>query len=262
MKTPGLGVALLLAGALALSACATGRKTAEMSVIDLANDVVLRSVPLAGLPVHAALGKPAVADKGSYRTTSQNFCWTTAAGVSQAREQFYELCSVKGGAYEGSFCRRGNDGDEVLFMAALKPTGVGSCFTLRVAEPLRAPDVPDYIAFLASEGYQTAEARRRATELRAADMERRTADARIRMAAKVETDRVRVAMELPRLKKRGTQVCMLDGPQTIVGYVEDFTDEKLKVLVSRGFLTQAPSAGVRVEPGTIRWDDFAAWRLC
>lgn len=252
----------LVSGAIALGGCASNPKTVNSSVLDVAHSVVLSSVPLAGLPVHAALGKPAVKERGSYRTTSENFCPANGGSLVRAREQFVELCTAKGGTYAGSFCRRAGDGDDVPFMAKLIPTGAGSCMTLIVAEPTSLAAAPGYVAFLASNGYQTAEARRQAAEAHAAESARRAAEAQAAAAAQAARVQARLGVELPRMKKRGTLVCTDDGREAFVGYVEDFTDEKLKVLVTRGHRSQAPSLGIRVEPGTVRWDEFAVWRLC
>jgi hypothetical protein len=257
-----LPAALVTAAALALSACATGTKTPNTSVIDLANDVVLTSVPLSGVAVHATLSKPTVQTGSGFRSTDQNFCPANGGSLVRAREQFADLCKVKGGAFDGSFCRRRDGNDDVPFMAKVASRGTGGCYSLNVAEPTEGVGGPDYLSYLVKYGYETEAARRQATAQRAAEAMRRSAEARSQAAAKAEADRARLTLELPRMRKRGTLVCMDDGRQTFVGYVEDFTDEKLKVLVSRGFLTQAPSVSLRVEPGTLRWDEFAVWRLC
>ena len=255
------GVVLAGFGLVMLSGCATGAKKPDMSVFDLAHDVVLTSVPLAGVAIHAALGKPTVETGGGFKSAKQNFCQTSGGSLVQAREQFADLCRVKGATFDGAFCRRG-DGDDVIFMARIVSTGSGGCFTLKVAEPVEPSGSSEYLAHLVSNGYVSEAARRQNAAVRAADAARRADLARLQVEAKSEADQRRLLAELPQMKKRGTVVCTDDGRQTWVGYVEDSTDEKLKVLVSSGYLTQAPQVALRVDPGTLRWDDFATWRLC
>jgi hypothetical protein len=121
----------------------------------------------------------------------------------------------------------------------------------------------DYLQFLVSKaGYQTAEVKAGKDAARQAAANEARARHQAEARAQQARDQARLQAELPLLKKRGTKVCRVDGQQTFVGFVEDFTDEKVKVLVTQGFMTNTPSIGLRVETGTLTWDPFIAWRLC
>jgi hypothetical protein len=251
-------VALLVLAA----GCASGPKKANDSAIDLGRKVVMDSVPLAGLAVQAIVGGGAVQDKGAYRSDAQRFCVANAGSLGRARQAFGELCAVKGSVYDGRFCRKAGDGDEVAFMAKFDSAGNSGCYTLTVAEPVGGADAAAYLGYLVEQGYMTAA--RRQQELKARqDLAQTLAETQQRIQeTRRRAEEARLAVELPAMKKRGTQVCKLEGDRTLAGFVEDFTDEKLKVLVTGGYLTRTPSVQIQVPPGSVTWDYFVGWRLC
>jgi len=242
--------------------CAGGPRHAEESAVDLGRKVVTDSVPLAGLAVQALVGSSPPLDKGTYRIDTQRFCPANASSLARARQDFTELCSVKGAIYDGRFCRKGGAKDEVLFMARLDGAGTSGCYTLATAEPKPGADPAEYIRYLVGQGYVTT-----ATRQQELNTERDLARARAEAQQQIDATRrreeeTRLASELPAMKKRGTRVCKVEGERVLSGFVEDFTDEKLKVLVTGGYLTRNPSAQIQVPAGTITWDAFVMWRLC
>ena len=74
----------------------------------------------------------------------------------------------------------------------------------------------------------------------------------------------RLEVELPQMRKRGARICVTEADKGVVyrGYVEDFTDEKLKIAVADAFLSLSPS----MRPGGFQphtlWDFPKNWRLC
>lgn len=257
----GLNATTLIALVLVVG-CASGPRHADESAVDLGRKVVTDSVPLAGLAVQALVGSSPPLDKGTYRIDTQRFCPANASSLARARQDFTELCSVKGAIYDGRFCRKGGSKDEVLFMARLDGAGTSGCHILATAEPKPGADTAEYIRYLTGQGYVT-NASRQAELSTERDSARVRAEAQQQMdATRRRAEEARVASELTAMKKRGTRVCKLEGERVLSGFVEDFTDEKLKVLVNGGYLTRNPSVQIQVPAGTITWDAFVMWRLC
>jgi hypothetical protein len=88
------------------AACASGPKKAEDSAIALAKNAVLESVPIGGLAVQAVVSAGGVEDRGSYKYNSQLLCQSSPQARSRAKENFAELCRVKGATFDGQFCVR------------------------------------------------------------------------------------------------------------------------------------------------------------
>lgn len=253
-----------LSMAVALAGCAAGSLTADSSAISLGKNLVLDSVPLGGLGVQALVSAGDGDDQGSYRYKSQLFCQTNARALSNIREKFALLCGRKGAAFDGQFCTRSGGMDEVLFSAQLESQGTGNCYRLNVSEAVTVGS-PDYLQFLVNKaGYETADvkAAKRAAQQAAA------AEARARAQAEQQANQARemqrLKEELPLMRKRGTRVCRLESNTMVMyrGYVEDFTDEKLKISLAEAFLANAPAIRpTGFQPHTL-WDLPVRWRLC
>ena len=257
-----MGTVVAVGVVVAMAGCATTDLGAEASAIGVSKSLVMQSVPLGGMAVQALASAGDGEDRGSYRYKSQLFCQTNSQALANIRQKFAILCGRKGAEFDGQFCMRRDGADQVLFSAQLESQGTGNCYRLNVSEAVNVGS-PDYLQFLVSKaGYQTAEVK----AAKAAAQQLAAIEARARLQAQAlaqqTLEQARLQTELPQMKKRGTKVCKIDGPQTFVGFVEDFTDEKVKVLVTQGFMTNTPTMGLRVEPGTVTWDPFIAWRLC
>lgn len=252
-----------LALAVSLTGCATGPINAEDSAISLGKSLVLQSVPLGGMAVQALVSAGDGEDRGSYRSKSQLFCQTNAQALANIRQKFAVLCGRKGAEFDGQFCTRTDGADKVLFSARLEYRSAG-CHMLHVSEAVTVGS-PDYLKFLVTEaGYETAQVR--AGKL----AERQAAAADVRAKAQAEQQAIqaremaRLELELPQLRKRGARVCQMASSNLFMyrGYVEDFTDEKLKIAVAEAFVPNAP--GMRptgFQPHTL-WDPPIRWRLC
>lgn len=256
------GTVALLAGLALLAGCASGPRTANESAIDLGRKVVKDSIPTAGLVVQAMLELAPPQDMGSYRTDRQRFCMADERTIRRARQTFADLCKVKGAIYEGDFCRRTPDSDDVAFMAKFDRQGTGGCYTLDVAEPKAGAASGDYQKYLVDQGFVTA-TRRQQEALAAQEVAQARATRQQQIdEARRRAEEARLTMELPSMKKRGARVCKTDNDRVLSGFVEDFTDEKLKVLVTGGYMARVPSIQVQVPTGTMHWDYFVSWRLC
>lgn len=252
-----------LALAVSLAGCATGPINAEDSAISLGKNLVLQSVPLGGMAVQALVSAGDGEDRGSYRSKSQLFCQTNAQALANIRERFAALCRRKGAAFDGQFCLSPPWSDKVLFSAKLEYRSAG-CHMLHVSEAVTVGS-PDYLKFLVNEaGYETAQVR--ADKL--AERQAAAADARAKAQAEQQAiqarEMARLELELPQLRKRGARVCQMASSNLFMyrGYVEDFTDEKLKIAVAEAFVPNAP--GMRptgFQPHTL-WDPPIRWRLC
>lgn len=254
----GLGVALALAG------CAMGPKKAEDSAIGLAKSLVLQSVPLGGLAVQALVSAGDGEDRGTYKEKSDQFCQTSAQALANIRANFAQLCEVKGARFDGQYCVRGEGSDQVLFSAQLESRGTGRCYQLHVSEAVTVGS-SEYLAFLVNKtGYETAEIRASKLAARQAAAADARAKAQVEQEARQTRETARLEAELPQMRKRGARVCRTEPGKPVVyrGYVEDFSEEKLKILVAEAFLPNAP--GVRptgFQPNTL-WDEPRHWRLC
>jgi hypothetical protein len=254
-----------VAGALVvLTACASGPKKAEDSAIALAKSVVMESVPLGGMAVQALFSAGDGKDLGSYKYKSQYFCQTNSQALANIRTNFAQLCGRKGALFDGQFCTRPEGTDQVLFSAQLETQGTGRCYTLYVSEAV-AVGSADYMQFLVSKaGYETAEVKagNRAVVDAAAAQARAKAQA-VRQAREAR-EMARLETELPLMRKRGARVCMVESGKMFVyrGYVEDFTDEKLKIAVAEAFLPNSPGTQPSdFRPNTL-WDYPIRWRIC
>lgn len=256
-RSAALGVAVIL------TACASGPKKADDSAIALAKSVVMESVPLGGVAIQAVVSAGGVEDRGSYKYNAQLFCQSSVQALSRARENFAELCRLKGARFDGQFCVRPQAMDEVLFSAQFEARGTGGCYRLHTSEAV-SPGSSDYTNFLVSRGYETSEVRanKRAAAEVAASQAR--AAAQTALQAREAQELARLETELPQMRKRGARVCLVEPGKAFVyrGYVEDFSDEKLKIAVADAFMPNAP--GMR--PGDFRpntlWDYPARWRIC
>lgn len=264
-KTPTGGRWLAtLSMAVALAGCATGSITADSSAISLGKSLVLDSVPLGGMAVQAVVSAGDGEDRGSYRYKSQLFCQTNAQALVNIREKFALLCGRKGAAFDGQFCTRTGSVDQVLFSAQVESQGTGRCYRLNVSEAVTVGS-PDYLQFLVNKaGYETADVR--AAKL--VSQQAAAAEVRARVQAEQQAHQAREMQrlrdELPQMRKRGARVCRSESNSMVVyrGYVEDFTDEKLKIDLTEAFLANSPTTRpTGFQPHTL-WDLPVRWRLC
>jgi hypothetical protein len=254
----------MLAVAVAVAGCATAEMTAESSAIAVGKNLVLQSVPLGGLAVQAAVSAGDGDDFGSYKYKTQLFCQTNHQALANIRQKFGVLCERKGAQFDGQFCAQGVGSDRVLFSAQLESHGSGGCYRLNVSEAVTVGS-PDYLQFLVSKaGYETAEVKAQKLAVKQAEAAEARARARAEQQVREARDMARLQEELPLMRKRGARVCMAQSGSSVVyrGYVEDFSDEKLKIAVAEAFLANSPATRpTGFQPNTL-WDYPVRWRLC
>jgi hypothetical protein len=265
MLRPLIFMPLLAVTLAAFVGCASAPPIkATDSALSVADRAILTAVPLAGAPLHMLTAADPGTDRGTHRTKAQTFCPSGASGVERVLKAFTDLCTARSGKFEDSFCTRPGGQDAVLFAAKLER--VGNCVRLNVGEPTGEPNAPRWLAYVSSLGYVN-EALRRELAQSAAEsrrvIESVTASIKADQAREAfERERSRLMAQLPLMKKRGARVCASQQGTTFVAFVEDWSDERLKLLITDAYRATAPS--IRVAPGgpTLIWDEPTNWRLC
>lgn len=253
-----------LAVAAAVGGCATADMKAESSAIAVGKSLVLESVPLGGLAVQAVVSAGDGDDRGSYKYKSQLFCQTNSQALANIRQKFAVLCERKGAQFDGQFCARTDGVDRVLFSAQLESQGSGGCYRLNVSEAVTVGS-SDYLQFLISKaGYETAEVKAQKLAAQQAAATDARAKARAEQQAREARDLARLQVELPFMRKRGARVCLMQEGNSVVyrGYVEDFSDEKLKIDVAEAFLANSPFTRPTGFQRNTLWDYPVRWRIC
>jgi hypothetical protein len=194
---------------------------------------------------------------GQFRSHENNWCepFATKSSIDVTRQKFAELCRRHGGDFRGDFCVQSQEQDEVLFAARIRPKRPCEFGTeVVVIEPIGDLKGVAYINKLRTLGYKTIDDTQRekhASEILAAQRQRE--------GALQESQRLAA---LPYLRKVGAKVCREQSGNTFVGFVENFTDEKLQIRMTNAFVTSVPSfRPTGFTPGII-WDYPNEWKLC
>lgn len=81
--------------------------------------------------------------------------------------------------------------------------------------------------------------------------------------ARIATEQARLVAEAPRKKIKGTQVCKRQDNGTFLGYIEESSGDRIKVLVTEHFWGEP---GVKHDTNyrgqEYVWSDLSEWRLC
>jgi len=247
---------VLAAGLLAGCAMRKFDGQAAQTASELTIALELHHSGLVGRPFVATSAPPD--PSGQYRLMTRWWCEPNAkaSSVDAARVEYSALCSRAGGSFEGNFCVKPSNPDDVSFavqiVQAPRPCANGT--SVRVVEPTGSLSAPAYLGMLRSAGFRTSE-ERATDQAHAASLGRE----RERQRA-LEADR-RTAM-VPRMRERGTRVCRVEGATTAVGFVEDSTETKLQIRVVNAYRTGAPSLQLGGFQPHITWDVPARWELC
>jgi len=195
---------------------------------------------------------------GQYRLLTRWWCEpnTRANSVDAAKVEYSALCSRLGGSFQGDFCVRSSNADDVLFMAQIirTPKSCVNGTSVRVIEPSGRLSAPAYLGALRSQGFKS-------SEERATDQAHAAALSRERDRQRV-LDADRRAAMVPRMRERGTRVCRVEGFTTTVGFVEDSTETKLQIRVVTAYRTGAPNLQLGGFQPHVTWDVPARWELC
>lgn len=211
-------------------------------------------------PVKAAIARPNITDGPGYRELSESYAGRYDSDLLLQPEQwvaaFRQACGRHGGRLvDGKFCASLQDPDRVLFMVTVQ-RGVNRMLNDAVAyhvtlvEPTLQPASTEYKSKLLAAGFVTQamqNARARAEEAVAAQ--------------RANVERARLAVDWPRMRVKGQMVCRTDGRIWLVGYVEDFTDERMRVTVTQATFGPTGLSPGDFKPGPI-WTTPEGWAPC
>lgn len=173
-----------------------------------------------------------------------------AATESRWTEGFRQACAQANGDLDASkLCHDRQDPDRILFVLKMK-TWIydGSASTeIMFVEPTAQPPSPDYQLVLQGAGFVPGR-----------ELEQR----RVATAAQAEREEQQARAAWPLMRERGRVVCQDRDGVRYRGYVEDFTETRMKVSVSRAFFVRSPAfapGGFRPE---VIWTEPRGWFLC
>lgn len=220
--------------------------------------------PIIAAPVQSLRASGGVSAGDGFVSDIQSWCENPAIKRNLLQEVTAEvqaLCERRGGKQQGRFCKDANDQDVVLFSASVvRRQEAGGCDRIQgaVIEPAGVRNHPGYVAALRRVGYMTLS---EAKVLEDAESARQLAQSR-KLDQLAAADRDRHLAELPMMRKRGTTVCRAESGNTLKGYVEDSTDEKLQIRIAEAFRTGVPNFKLGGFQPRVIWDFPAGWRLC
>ena len=220
-----------------------------------------QSFPSVNLEAVRPSSSAKITETADYRQERSIWCRDEQRGDEWAltRSAFGELCRRQGGNFESDFCIDGEDRQRVLFMAKVtRPNGFCPLVEIVVLSPKGPFNNDAYVARLRQEGLKSDS---EIKLLRASELQQRQAAAARRDQERA-TEARRLAIELPQKQRRGASICRQEGYVTFVAHVEDFTEDKLRVLVSSAYLTHTPSMSPGGFQQHIEWVNPADWYPC
>jgi hypothetical protein len=238
---------------------ATARRVAEKQAmaqsnkpLDRLDNKLFGDTPVK--PVRPVAPRPKITEGEGFRKFIETYAYTgNAVQLNQWTEAFRRACARNGGnLVGGAFCAATGDPDRVLFMVNIRP-GWGSSsvwFDITLVEPTAQPPSAAYRQQLYAAGFQD-QAMQRASSQAA------TAAA----AAKADAERARLAIDLPRMRVKGQMVCKTEDQLRFVGYVEDFTEDRLKISVAQATVGATGWSPTAFKPGVI-WTSPEGWAPC
>jgi hypothetical protein len=211
-------------------------------------------------PKAVSLARPIIKQREGYRELVQSFSMDTATGQRVLSEGdwiagFTKACARLDGVFLNRFCASRQDPDTVLFMVAVEhkysPNWLNSVYhEVTLVEPSTQPPGADFQRLARAAGFVTR------TEQAA-----RTRAAEAGAAERAATERARLAVDWPRMQVRGQMVCRDENGVRYVGYVEDFTDERMKVSVAQAQIGRTGYSPGGFRPNVI-WTRPEGWFPC
>lgn len=211
-------------------------------------------------PKYVSRARPIFKHGESYRELTLSISPDTPTrqrvlGVEDWNAGFKQACAHLDGVFESPFCVSRQDPDAVLFMATIQfryhPNWLNSTsLEVTFVEPPQQPGGPEFQRLAQAAGFvpkSTQITRARAAEAAAAD----------RAAA----ERARLAVDWPRMQVRGQMVCSDERGVRYIGYVEDFTDERMKVSVAQAQIGRTGYSPGGFRPNVI-WTRPEGWFPC
>lgn len=203
---------------------------------------------------------PKTPDGGTYRAYVAVLCSSPRFSLAdQIEKPLANYCAARGGRYAAGVCVPANaaKGQGALFAVSM---ATSTCFmeeqtpvkvSIKVLEPSGNPADPADPAYTSARFAMGA--------LTPAEQAQRDTVTAARDRKIAEAAAAKLAMELPYMRKRGAQVCQSQGRATLMGYVEDFSEEKLQIRVADCSYGPGLRCNFRAE---ILWDYPDNWHLC
>lgn len=193
-------------------------------------------------PPPSTLPRPKVTEGAGYRELRLGYREGTMAlwdnGLRAA-------CGSQGGSFiDGRFCVSTSNPDEVRFFV-LRASNY-----LEWIEPTASPSAPAYWALVRAAGF--------VTQAEHASRTRAAQDVRQQEAAAEER---RLQREWPLMKEVGVRVCRTEDGIRYMGFVEAFTDTRMRVMVSQATVGNSGYRPGGFQPNVI-WTTPHGWSRC
>jgi hypothetical protein len=196
--------------------------------------------------------RPQMAAGDGYHRLNQlvSFCYSNtqkSLGPDALAQGFNRACSQRGGVLDNGFCKTTSDPELVLFMVKLTVPRDRCDRQVSMLVPTVEPHTAAFRQARQHEGFLTRVEQQE-------KLNRDIANAQVRRALEEAS--------WQRMRVRGMTVCRDEQGVRYVGFVEDFTDERMKVSVTRAQLLNAPGyspGGFKAE--TI-WTRPEGWLPC
>lgn len=207
-----------------------------------------------------SIARPTIKQADGYREMKASFSADTVSqrAVIDADDWvagFRAACAKMGGALSDKFCSATADHDTVLFMAVVKTQyypnwNRATEHDVMLVEPTVQPSAPQFRRLLEASGF-----------LSKAALDDKTRLAEAAAADRLARERARLKADWPRMQVRGQMVCQDQAGVRYVGYVEDFTDERMKISVARALLGSSGFSPGNFQPSVV-WTRPEGWFPC
>ncbi len=218
----------------------------------------LEQVDLSAVPPIKVNG--VAADQPDYLQSRIRDCGA-AVGANDVIREVGRICRLRGGEYrqQGAIdvCAKPTDPDHpLLAVSATRLNAV--CTQVVLTEPRSQPAGPGYQKVLIEQGFKTQATLALEGVLRQAELQQFQAQQAQEKARK----QARLERELPLMRQRGASVCQESNGITYFAYVDDFTAERLKLIVSSAFFTGHPGIAPGGFTQEVIWSAPENWHLC
>jgi|SRR5581483_1038303 len=176
-------------------------------------------------------------------------------GLAGVVHDMAAYCTAHGGMFNGPFCQRQSDPDQVLFTLHIQDKGVcnaGVALHVLLEEPQEDQiSDPRYAQHLFEEGFRT-------------QLERREAAEKVASKARIGAafDRERAIAEASAMHHRGTEICKVAANIRFFGAIDAVEGDRIRVLINSAELLESPGiAPGGFQPGAA-WEDLSQWHPC
>lgn len=200
-------------------------------------------------------------DGDNYRKYRKSWCAVHDSGPRNLKAKLNKMCEEKGGELRDRWCVESNT-DTPLFKMTISASTLhcssGISTFAEVIAPLSEASTADrtWYKFARSNGFKTIVEHKLAEQKHQADLEAK----KMARKKKIIRDQNRKVVERKQmLSTRGLRICQKGDLGTYVGFVEDFTNYKVKIHVANYGSGSSTVSGFRE---TTIWDYPKNWYVC